>query len=89
MKKVDSSVDCHAAQSTARNDGKEALYKQDSRDCGGGCGFSPPAKDSRIFDEFCVLREKAQGSYLSGNDRRAFLTLAQKSQKAESTSEIK
>ena len=45
-----------------------------------------PAKDSRIFDEFCVLREKAQGSYLSGNDRRAFLTLAQKSQKAESKS---
>ena len=42
-------------------------------------------KDSRIFDEFCALREKAQGSYLSGNDRRAFLTLAQKSQKAEST----
>ena len=82
-KKVGSSVltmDCHAtATALARNDRlnfwktlKMWLLKM--------------SKDSRIFDEFCALREKAQGSYLSGNDRRAFLTLAQKSQKVESKS---
>lgn len=37
MKKVDSrfeTMDCHADK-FARNDRKEALYKQDSRSCGG------------------------------------------------------
>lgn len=51
--KLESSVkvDCHAAQSKACNDRKRA-------------SFLKTPQDSRIFDEFCALREKAQGSYL-------------------------
>ncbi|ETD27352.1 DNA primase [Helicobacter canis] len=44
-------------------------------------------KDSRIFDEKSLLCEQAQGSYLSGNDRRACEAIKDLSQKAESTSE--
>ena len=36
-------MDCHADKS-ARNDRKSGFFTQDSRSCGGGCGFSPPAK---------------------------------------------
>lgn len=73
-------MDCHATHA-AYNDRKRAGFWKTLK-----VWLAKMLKDSRIFDEFCALREKAQGSYLSGNDRRAFLTLAQKSQKAESKS---
>ena len=43
--------------SKARNDKREKMRKVDL------CFLKTP-QDSRIFDEFCALREKAQGSYL-------------------------
>ncbi|WP_407379793.1 hypothetical protein [Helicobacter sp.] len=49
-------IDCHEHQA-ARNDKREKMRKVDL------CFLTTP-KDSRIFDEFCALREKAQGSYL-------------------------
>ena len=45
-------MDCHADKS-ARNDRKEALYKQDSRDCGGA---------------LCDCKKLGVGVILSGND---------------------
>ncbi|KAA8711139.1 hypothetical protein [Helicobacter canis] len=45
------------------------------------------AKDSRICDEKSLLCEQAQGSYLSGNDRRVCEAIKDLSRKAESTSE--
>ena len=40
--------------------------------------------DSKIVDEKCGLEAKAQGSYLKGNDRRAFVQLPHLSLQAES-----
>ena len=41
-------------------------------------------RQSRSFFSKCGLQAKAQGSYLSGNDRRAFVQLPHLSSKAES-----
>ena len=73
-KKVDSSVDCHAAIA-ARNDKKNAPILKQS------------AKDSRICDEKSAFSSDWQGSYLEGNDRRQSRRIADLSRKAESTKE--
>ena len=71
---LDSSVDCHALQSKARNDDKAQ-------------NLNESIKDSRILDEKCGLQGKSQGSYLDGNDRRDFSPLPHFSLKAKSTSQ--
>ena len=91
-------MDCHAVQAplamtekkanAARNDGKEALYKQDSRSCGGAVDFHRVQRILGFCDDFVRCEKKHKGVTLSG-DLRAFLTLAQKRVKAESTSETK
>ena len=84
----------------ARNDDENAqiLNKptKDSRVCENAQSSNTPPQaranldsskspsDSKILDEKCGLQAKAQGSYLSGNDRRAFVQLPHFSLKAES-----
>ena len=92
-------MDCHASTSAlARNDGKRGFFTQDSRDCGGVVdfhrlqrilGFSKETSLRLFCDDFVRCEKKHKGVTSSGNDRRAFLTLAQKRAKAESTSETK
>ena len=83
-------MDCHASTSAlARNDGKRGFFTQDSRDCGGVVDFHRLQRILGFCDDFVRCEKKHKGVTSSGNDRRAFLTLAQKRAKAESTSETK
>ena len=93
------SMDCHADKS-ARNDRENATIlnepTKDSRiftqevqnvaksQAEAKVDSSKSPSDSKIVDEKCGLQAKAQGSYLSGNDRRAFVQLPHFSLKAES-----
>ena len=94
------SMDCHADFQSARNDRKNATIlnepTKDSRiftqevqnvaksQAEAKVDSSKSPSDSKILDEKCGLQAKAQGSYLSGNDRRAFVQLPHFSLKAES-----
>ena len=93
------SMDCHADKS-ARNDKENATIlnepTKDSRiftqevqnvaksQAEAKVDSSKSPSDSKILDEKCGLQGKSQGSYLSGNDRRAFVQLPHFSLKAES-----
>ena len=93
------SMDCHADKS-ARNDRENATIlnepTKDSRiftqevqnvaksQAEAKVDSSKSPSDSKILDEKCGLQGKSQGSYLSGNDRRAFVQLPHFSLKAES-----
>ena len=86
---------CHADKS-ARNDTNLSKPAKDSRvftqevqnvaksQAEAKVDSSKSLSDSKILDEKCGLQAKAQGSYLSGNDRRAFMQLPHFSLKAES-----
>ena len=73
------------SSSRAAQSGVAIHKKADSND--EAPNLNETAKDSRICDEKSLLCEQAQGSYLSGNDRRACEAIKDLSRKAESTSE--
>ena len=93
------SMDCHADKS-ARNDRENAqalnepakdsrIFTQEVQNVAKSqaeakVDSSKSPSDSKILDEKCGLQGKSQGSYLSGNDRRAFVQLPHFSLKAES-----
>ena len=56
-------MDCHAAHA-ARNDGKEALYKQDSRVLRGAVDFHRLQRILGFCDDFEGCRVQSKGAYL-------------------------
>ncbi|ETD26495.1 MBOAT family O-acyltransferase [Helicobacter canis] len=88
-------MDCHAtADALARNDSSfshcersEAIYTNkvdSSKSLSDSEIVDEKTRQSRSFFSKCGLQAKAQGGYLDGNDRRAFVQLPHLSSKAES-----